>query len=249
MKTLLTLSYDGTNYAGWQVQENAVTVQQILNEALARLFSRGAVRTIGGSRTDAGVHASDQKCLILSPERHNIPLQNLPHAINAFLPQDIRVMSAELVVDDFHPLRMPCIKTYAYRVYNALIVPPKHRLYTAHERRRLNVGAMQTAASFFVGKFDFVGFSSAGSSAMTTVREVYSCNISKEGEIITLEISGNGFLYNMVRIIAGTLVHVGLGKIMPEGIPAIIRSRRRELAGPTMPASGLELFKVVYAGC
>jgi tRNA pseudouridine38-40 synthase len=242
---LLTVSYDGTNYAGWQKQINALSVQQVLEEGLSKLLDSQA-SVIGGGRTDAGVHALAQKALILKPENITIPIINLPCAVNSFLPADIRVMGAEEAPAGFHPLRQPAVKTYIYRIFNGNIIPPVHRLYAAHERRALDVNVMGHAARHFIGVHDFKGFSSAGAAVKSTVREIYSADVVKIGDMITIILKGNGFLYNMVRIIAGTLVDAGLGKVAADDIPGIIRSGERERAGKTMEARGLTLEMIEY---
>ncbi|MCL2702241.1 MAG: tRNA pseudouridine(38-40) synthase TruA [Defluviitaleaceae bacterium] len=244
-RTLLTVSYDGTNYAGWQRQQNAVSVQQVLEEALGKLLNR-EVSTIGGGRTDAGVHALGQKALIREPIDIFIPTEKLPAAVNAYLPQDIRVLGAETVTPDFHPLRRPARKTYIYKIFNAPVMPPVYRLYAAFERRGLDVLAMMKAAVFFVGTHDFRGFSSTGTEVQTTVRDIYALDVVKTKDMISITASGNGFLYNMVRIIAGTLLYVGLGKINADDIPEIIKSGDRNRAGKTMPAHGLILHEIEY---
>jgi tRNA pseudouridine38-40 synthase len=251
MRALLTLSYDGTNYAGWQRQENALSVQQAVEEALTRLLRR-PVKVSGGGRTDAGVHALGQRALVMEEDREEpaagirIPAENLHLAVNTLLPPDIKALASEAVPDDFHPIRNAIGKTYAYTVFNGPVMPPVYRLYAAHERNPLDIGAIKAAAASFIGKHDFIGFSSTGGSAATTVREITALDVGASGGLVRISVTGNGFLYNMVRIISGTLVWAGLGKLRPEELPDIIASKDRERAGPTMPARGLTLERIIY---
>jgi len=246
MKIKLAIAYDGTNYAGWQRQRNAVAVQEKIEDALSVILKR-PVQIQGASRTDAGVHANGQ-CATFDAEGLNVPLNKLPQVINGLLPPDISVVGAEIVPEDFNPRFNAEYKTYTYKIYNAPYPNPLLLRYAAFEPRKLNVIAMKKAAQEFIGRHDFVAFCATGSSVKTTVREVYDCKIKKEKNgIITLTISGNAFLYNMVRIIAGTLLYVGLGKIKPSEIEDIIMCKDRKLAGKTMPPQGLTLENVVYA--
>ena len=243
-KALLTVSYDGTAYAGWQRQENARSVQQVLEEALSRLLGE-EYSTIGGGRTDAGVHALGQKALVRE-QVIRVPLPNLAAAVNTLLPDDVRVIHTEEVPDNFHPLRNPCVKTYIYSIINAPVMPPVYRHYAAFERRSLCFFSMGEAARHFVGTHDFAGFCSAGSSVATTTRTVSSLDLEKIDDLIKITITGTGFLYNMVRIIAGTLVDVGLLRVQPDDIPGIILSKNRTCAGKTLPAHGLMLCNIDY---
>lgn len=245
MKPLLTLGYDGTAYAGWQRQKNALAIQQVVEEALCKLLKTDAA-VIGGGRTDAGVHALGQRALIIKPARIFIPTERLPAALNTLLPADIKVLSAEQVADDFHPLRHKSRKTYEYSVYNAPVMPPIHRLYAALWRGALDVGAMREAGAHFVGVHDFAGFCGTNGTAATTIREIFDLDITQNGPLIRISVCGNGFLYNMVRIIAGTLMMVGQSRITPSEIPGIIRSRDRTMAGDTMPPCGLMLKEIKY---
>ena len=257
MQVLLTLAYDGTRYAGWQRQENATAVQQVLEEALTRVLKPSIVLddfssrivTVAAGRTDAGVHALGQRVGFFIDELL-IPLDKLPQVLNGALPPDIAVQKAEQVSDDFHPRFHPRMKTYMYRFYNAPAPNPLLARYSTFVPRLLDVSAMQKAAGHFIGRHDFIAFCAAGGSAKTTVREVYACKVSCEttpgSKNINLTVTGNAFLYNMVRIIAGTVLYAGLGKIKPDDVPGIIKGRDRTKAGKTMPPEGLVLVGVEY---
>jgi len=245
MQILLTLAYDGTNYAGWQRQENAIAVQQKLEEALSTLLNR-KVSVRGASRTDAGVHAQGQRACFTAPDLR-VPLDKLPMVLVGLLPSDISVTAAEVVPEEFSPRFDTKHKTYAYSIYNAPCPNPLFTRYSTFVPHCLDIDNMKKAAQLFIGRHDFASFCATGSSAKTTVREVYACSVEKQSnEMITLTITGNAFLYNMVRIIAGTLLYVGLGKISADDISAIIASKNRKRAGKTMPPEGLVLLNIVY---
>jgi len=243
MKILLTIAYDGTAYAGWQRQENAIAVQQKLEEALSLLLKRN-VQVAGASRTDAGVHALGQRACFTA-EDLRVPLDKLPMVMAGFLPQDIAVTDAIVVPDNFSPRFDAVQKTYVYNIYNT--PNPLLARYNAFVPRNLNIKNMQKAATAFVGRHDFAAFCATGSSAKTTVREVYACSVMQQANGVTsMTITGNAFLYNMVRIIAGTLLYVGIGRVVPAEIPNIIASQNRKLAGKTMPPQGLTLLNIEY---
>ncbi|MCL2225228.1 MAG: tRNA pseudouridine(38-40) synthase TruA [Defluviitaleaceae bacterium] len=246
MQILLTVAYDGTNYAGWQRQENALAIQEKLENALSALLDR-TITVRAASRTDAGVHAMGQRASFFAPDL-KIPIAKLPEVLIAYLPQDISVTAAEVVSEEFNPRFGAVQKTYVYNIYNAPCPNPLLHRYSAFVPRPLDLSAMQTAAAFFVGKHDFAAFCATGGNAKTTVREIFACEVSAQPNgLISLTVTGNAFLYNMVRIIAGTIVYAGLGKFPPQQIPQIITSLKRENAGKTMPAQGLVLMEVVYA--
>jgi len=267
MQILLTVAYDGTNYAGWQRQVNAVAVQEKVEDALSGLLklqgncsaisvggnrnAQGAFcsRTVvvrAASRTDAGVHALGQRAAFFVDDLR-VPLGKLPVVLNGLLPSDISVTDACVVGEGFNPRFDALRKTYVYNMYNAACPNPLLSRYSAFVPQELDFAAMEAAAGCFVGRHDFAGFCAVGSSAKTTVREVFSCGVARqENGMISLEICGGGFLYNMVRIIAGTVLYVGLGKILPENIPEIIASCKRENGGKTMPPQGLTLVRVEY---
>jgi len=251
VQILLTVAYDGTNYAGWQRQENAITVQEKVEAALSALYSHD-IKVRAASRTDAGVHALGQHASFFVDES-KIPVDKIPLALLGILPPDIAVTKAEIVSEDFHPQYDAKQKTYVYKIHTVAI--PLLNRFSAFVPRELDIYAMKEAAGFFVGRHDFVAFCATGGSAKTTVREVFSCavceyeditSLGRVGNIIQLEITGGGFLYNMVRIIAGTLVYVGMGKIPPKAVPDIIASKDRTKAGKTMPPHGLVLVEVEY---
>lgn len=239
----LVVAYDGTNYCGWQVQDNGVTIQGLLNEALSDLLEED-IKTIGASRTDSGVHALGNVAVFDTNAR--MPVDKIAFALNARLPDDIKIQSSKEVDKDFHPRFQPTVKTYEYRILNRTFADPTCRLNTFFYYGKLDVEAMATAASFLVGNFNFKGFSADNPQTKGTVRTIYSTELKKEGDLITFRITGNGFLYNMVRIIVGTLLEIGKGVYPPEQVKLIIRKRDRELAGPTARALGLTLINIEY---
>lgn len=243
MKVLLTVSYDGSGYYGWQIQNDFVTVQQKVEEALSALLKK-RVTVRGASRTDTGVHAMAQG--VVFQEETTIPVEKMPYAINSFLPDDIVVTSAREVSEKFHPQYSVIDKTYEYKILNAEFKNPKLIKYTDFVRGKLNIENMQNACKYFIGEYDFKAFCASGSTAKTTVRTIYDLTVEKDKNIICIRVRGSGFLYNMVRILAGTLVYVGLGKIKPEEITEIIKSKDRARAGKTLAPNGLTLMEVNY---
>lgn len=242
-RILLTISYDGTNYSGWQKQKNAVTVQGEFDKACSTLFKTD-IESIGASRTDAGVHALGQRAVI--DVDTSIPAEKIPLALNPLLPDDIVVTHAEEVDADFNPRFKALKKTYEYSIYNAPFRNPLYRNYSEYVRYELDLDSMRTACEAFVGEHDFRAFCASGNSSKTTVRTIYSLDIEKDGDFIKIRVTGNGFLYNMVRIIAGTLIYVGEGRIAPDDLPEIIASGDRRKAGKTAGPSGLVLVKIMY---
>ena len=245
MGVLLTVSYDGTNYCGWQKQKNGVSVQETLTNAIANVFDCDYT-LLGASRTDAGVHALGQRAHMVSAGPCKVPLDKLPQVLNACLPPDIRITEAIDVPDSFHPINGAKSKTYRYAINNARYQNPLMRNFSAFVYMPLDVSKMAAAARPFIGEQDFAAFCASGSSVKSTVRTIYALDVTKCGETIEITINGNGFLYNMVRIIAGTLVDVGTDKICPDDIPAIIASRDRARAGKTMPPQGLTLMQIYF---
>lgn len=243
MNVKLILQYDGANYHGWQVQKNGVTVQETLSDAIEGVVGE-KVSVIGCGRTDAGVHALGFVCNFHTKSR--VLPEKYPYAINSHLPDDIRVINAEEVGDDFHAKNSAVKKRYIYRILNRNINDVFEGKYAWHYRFPLNIEAMRYASEAFLGEHDFIGFASSGFTVKTTVRTIYSLDILKSGDIITIDVCGNGFLYNMVRIIAGTLVYAGSGKINPGDMEMIINSKKRDMAGITAPANGLFLKEVYY---
>ena len=243
MRIRLRVAYDGTGYAGFQSQTNGVAVQDVLSSALEELFGK-PVKTMGASRTDAGVHALGNVVVFDTDSR--IEPSKMSFAINARLPEDIRVTESDRVPDDFHPRFQNTIKTYEYRVINSRHPDPLTRNIETHFYYPLDAGLMDEAASYFVGEHDFRAFCSSGYSSKTTVRTIYEAGVRREGDRIIFRIRGNGFLYNMVRIMAGTLLEVGNGRRDPGDIKRILEGRDRSEAGPTAIAKGLVLISVEY---
>lgn len=243
MRVRLIVAYDGTNYHGWQIQNNAVSVEEVLTDALRDLL-REDVELAGASRTDSGVHALGNVAVFDTKTR--IPAEKIAVAVNQRLPEDIRVMRSEQVRESFHPRYEVSRKTYEYRVTNVAIQLPTKRLYSHFVYIPLDVERMRQAAAYFPGEHDFGGFCSAGSQVKSTVRTIYDVTVTKTGEDVTIRVTGNGFLYNMVRILAGTLIEVGMGRREPETVRQAIEKADRTLAGPTAPAHGLTLVKIEY---
>ena len=239
----LFIQFDGTNYHGWQVQPNANTVQSEVSRAVSAVVGED-IKVIGCSRTDAGVHAKSYVCSFKTTSP--IPEDKLPFAINAHLPSDIVCFCASEVPSDFHAIASTRRKRYIYKIENSRIPDPFLRNRVWNLKGTLDLQKMQEAASHFLGTHDFVAFSAAGAQVKSTVRTIFEISVTRDGDIITVNVSGDGFLYNMVRIITGTLVWVGLGKINPEDIPKIINSKKRENAGVTAPPDGLYLWEVEY---
>ena len=253
MKLFLKIKYDGTNYAGYQVQDNAPTIQAKLNDATRDLFGRDCDVT-GCSRTDSGVHA---KCFCATVQfkgcsflETDIPCEKIPFALNFRLPDDISVFHAEMVDDDFHARYSVVSKTYEYRILNSNHRDPFLKSRAYHLPKLISdrgIEDMKLAARMICGRHDFSSFMSAGSSVKSTVRNVIDCEVKKIGEEIIIRITADGFLYNMVRIICGTLLEVGKGNIHHDDIESIITSKDRSKAGPTLPACGLYLDEVNYS--
>ena len=239
----LIVAYDGTNYCGWQIQKNAITVEAVLNKAISSLTGEDII-VKGASRTDSGVHALGNVAVFDTESR--IPPDKFCYSINQRLPEDIRVQHSEEVEMDFHPRYQQTVKTYEYKIYNSRINVPTNRLYSQFVYYRLDLEKMKEAATYIVGEHDFKSFCSANASAKTTVRTIYSLDIDKVDNMITMRITGNGFLYNMVRIIAGTLINVGTGMWEPEYVKDIMEKRDRQKAGPKAAAEGLTLIEIVY---
>lgn len=239
----LIIEYDGTNYCGWQKQKNNKTIQQEISEAIYKLTAE-EVELIGSSRTDAGVHARGMVANFFT--NSNIPSHKFREAINTKLPDDIAIIKSEEVSDEFHS-RYKCKgKTYSYTIINRCEKVALEKNYSYHVKEKLNVNAMQEACKYFIGTHDFSAFKSSGSSVKTSVRTIQRLEIVKNGEKLNVIISADGFLYNMVRIIVGTLINVGIGKTRIEEVQQIINSRDRKKAGPCVPPTGLVLENVYY---
>ena len=239
----LKIEYDGKNFAGWQTQPGKVSIQGEIIKAIKEVTGEDVELTASG-RTDAGVHALGQVANFKT--NSNLPIEKFPLAINSKLKKSIIIKNAEEVDERFHS-RLTCKrKTYRYVINNSLLGTAIYRNLEYHISTKLNVEKMQEAVKHFEGEHDFKGFKASGTSSKSSVRTIYETKVYKQDEKIYIELTGNGFLYNMVRIIAGTLVDVGTGKILPEQIPQIIESKKRENAGKTLPAHGLYLLSVEY---
>ena len=248
MKYLLEIAYKGTAYHGWQVQPNGATVQEIMCGAAAAVFGCECAVT-GCSRTDSGVHAKKYFCTIepLNGQYNRIPPERIPDAMNTALPDDVAVKDARTVGEDFHPRYSAIEKEYVYLIFNRRRPEPFLNGLAYHlPYPPLDTEAMNKAAAHFTGTHDFRAFMAAGSSVEDTVRTVKSLTVSETDGLVAITISADGFLYNMVRIISGTLTAVGTGKTPPDGIPEIIDSLDRSKSGSTLPACGLYLNNVTY---
>ncbi len=250
-RILLTIAYDGTAYSGFQAQkdETIPTIAGVVTQKLCELTGE-EITLIGGSRTDAGVHALCNKTAFDTQSR--IPAQKVAFALNTRLPEDIRVRESEEVPEDFHPLHVPSRKTYEYRILIGTHQIPQKRLYSAYIRYPLDKERMREGASYLVGEHDFKSFCSIYTQARSTVRTIWGIEIDgaavpyTDDEEVIIRVTGGGFLYNMVRIIAGTLIDVGRGKMEPEKVKEILEGLDRHKAGPTAPACGLTLVKYEF---
>ena len=260
----LVVAYDGTNYSGWQTQPNGITIQGVLNDTLSELLGE-KIETIGASRTDAGVHALGNVAVFDTESR--IPGEKFSYALNQRLPEDIRIQLSEEVEPDFHPRYCDSEKTYEYRIlnrrfpvpterlysyfyeyviYNNRLPNPVERLYSYFFYMPLDVDKMKEATSYLIGRHDFASFCGSGAQVKTTIRTVTSMDVWRDGDMVTIRISGTGFLYNMVRIISGTLIEIGNGQYPPERMDKILKACDRGAAGPTAPAQGLTLMGIEF---
>ncbi|MBM7542811.1 tRNA pseudouridine(38-40) synthase TruA [Amphibacillus cookii] len=245
MRMLATVSYDGTAYAGYQVQPNQTTIQSTIEAALRQIHKGKSVKIVASGRTDAGVHAIGQTFHFDS--HLAIPPANWKKALNAVLPNDIVIKNVMTVTDDFHARYDVCQKTYRYVVLNAEDLDPFTRNYSYHIKRHLDIEAINKACSYLLGEHDFTAFCAANHNVKgSMVREIYQACCVKEANLVTFTFSGNGFLYNMVRIIVGTLIEVGLGERTIDAFRNVIESLDRSYAGKTAPAQGLYLQEVQY---
>lgn len=243
-RIMLTVAYDGTYYHGWQAQKsNSKTIEGELNKALSRLLQK-PVEVIGASRTDAGVHAMCNAAVFDS--EMDIPPEKYAYALNQMLPLEIRVRKSQEVPADFHPRKTDTIKTYEYRIDCEEFADPLKIRYAYFTYVPLDEKLMQEAAFYLVGTHDFKSFCSVNTTVTTTVRTIYDVQVIRDGVDIVIRITGNGFLYNMVRIIAGTLMDVGRGKYPPQMIERILEKKDRCAAGPTAPANGLMLKELHF---
>lgn len=239
----LIVAYDGSNYSGWQIQPNAVTIEEILNFHLTQLL-REPIKVVGASRTDAGVHALGNVAVFDTSAR--MPAEKISFAMNTRLPADIRIQDSCEVPSDFHPRFQRTVKTYEYSILNRKFPDPTKRLYSLFYYHPLDVEKMQRAADYLVGEHDFKSLCTHKEDVESTVRTIYSADVEKNGEMITVRIRGSGFLYNMVRIITGTLLRVGTGYYAPEYMKELLETKDRQAAGETAPPQGLMLVKIEY---
>ncbi len=239
----LLLSYDGRNYHGWQSQANSQSIQDTLNSAVSSLFNE-EIKVVGCGRTDTGVHAKNYVASLRTTS--NIPIEKIPFGVNAYLPKDISVRQAFEVSPDFHPVHSCTRKEYTYYIYSAPVHDPFLEARALHTRLPLDLKLMQTAADAFVGRHDFSAVRSLGTPVKSTVREIFCCEISKEGKLVAIRIAADGFLYNMARAIVGTLLDVSAGKIPADSISDILISKDRSRAGATAPAHGLYMTDISY---
>lgn len=243
MRVKLTVAYDGTDYCGWQVQPNGITVEEVLNRTLSELF-HNEITVTGASRTDSGVHALGNVAVFDVNTR--MPADKISYALNQRLPDDIVVQDSREVDAKFHPRFAKSRKTYEYKILNRKFPLPTLGRYSLFAYHPLDVDRMNRAVSYLAGEHDFTSFASVHSQTNTFVRTIYDAAVTKEADMLTIRLTGNGFLYHMVRIIAGTLMRVGSGMTEPEEIPKILAARNREAAGPTAPAHGLTLVEIRY---
>lgn len=244
-RIMLKVAYDGTNYHGWQYQPGALSIEEVLNGCLTDLVKE-PVQIIGASRTDAGVHSLGTIAVFDTQAR--MPGDKYSYALNQRLPEDIRVRESKEVAVSFHPRKSPSVKTYEYCILNEEFPNPVRRLYSHFTYLPLDVNKMQEAAAFLEGEHDFKSFCSIRTQAETTVRTIHSIRVERIGEEIHIRVSGSGFLYNMIRIIAGTLMEIGNGKYPPQHMRTILEALDRQTAGPTAPANGLTLIGYEYQG-
>ncbi|MCQ2495591.1 MAG: tRNA pseudouridine(38-40) synthase TruA [Lachnospiraceae bacterium] len=262
-RILIKIAYDGTNYVGWQIQPNGTAVEEVINRELSAILKENIV-IAGASRTDSGVHAEGNIAVFDSETK--IPADKICFALNQRLPSDIVCLESFEVNPDFHPRHAESVKTYEYRIYNAVHPNPLVRRYSYFVYMPLDIEAMRKAAEYIVGEHDFASFCSAHAQVKTTVRTVYSLEITADSSAkeylmnedcvqnykkydahnISIRITGNGFLYNMVRIIVGTLCKVGYHFYPPEHVKEILEGCDRNLAGPKAPAEGLKLVEIRY---
>ena len=243
-KLLLKISYDGTNYCGWQVQPNGISVQQKICEALMDLLGKKTDVT-GCSRTDSGVHANEFFCHFTT-ENNSIDCRGFVGALNVRLPDDISVMYCYEVSDDFHARYNAVGKTYIYKLHYSATKAPFKDKYSLRVSKRLDVEKIKSFCNNVIGTHDFEAFSASGKSVDSTIRTIYNCDFTANGDDYIFSVSGNGFLYNMVRILVGTALAVSDGRINPNDFNSIIESKNRSAAGKTVPPHGLYLNKVFY---
>ncbi|HHT96699.1 MAG TPA: tRNA pseudouridine(38-40) synthase TruA [Clostridiales bacterium] len=253
-RIMLKIAYDGTNYCGWQIQPNQTSVEGKLNEVISKLLNE-EITVIGASRTDSGVHALGNVAVF--DTKTIIPSNKIMYVLNQKLPDDIKIKETHEVDKSFHPRAVKSIKTYEYRILNSKVFLPQERYFSHMVYKRLDIDKMKKAAEYLCGEHDFTSFSSIKTEVKSKVRKIYKIEIDEcgpyemkndgyESRLIKIRIVGNGFLYNMVRIIVGTLINVGIGSYPPERIVEILAGKNRKLAGSTAPAKGLTLIGIEY---
>lgn len=242
MKVMLSVAYDGTNYFGWQKQKDKTTISGEIENALEKIYGE-KITVFGASRTDSGVHSLDQKCIFIV-HKSSIPITKLKLVLNHYLPNDIVVTNSKEVLEDFDLLGTVKNKTYSYSIDTGEFENPINSRYAYYCTYDLDIKKMEEACLYFIGTYDFIGFSSTGSVRQNTIRTINDCHIERDKDLVKIVINGNGFLYNMVRIISGTLIDVGIGKVEPTDIMDIIESKDRKRAGKTAIAKGLILEKI-----
>lgn len=241
----MVVAYDGTNYVGYQLQPNGVSVEEILNRELSRLLKE-KITVIGASRTDSGVHALGN--VVVFDTESRIPADKFKFALNESLPDDIAVQESSEVALDYHPRKVNCIKTYEYKILNRKVPDPTKRLNSLFYYYDIDENRMLKAAGCLIGTHDFKTFCNIHASVKTTVRTITALTVDRDGDMITVRISGTGFLYNMVRIIVGTLIKIGTGLWPIEKMQEALEAKDRAAAGPTAPANGLTLISIVETG-
>ncbi len=240
---MLRVAYDGTDFCGWQIQNEKRTVEGELNTAINKLTGED-ILVIGASRTDSGVHAKGNVAVFDTESA--IPADKFMYALNTLLPEDVSVVDSLQVSDDFHPRHCKSVKTYEYRIYTSRINDPLKRRYAYRFPANLDVEAMDEAAKYLIGVHDFKSFCCVRAQAETTVREIFSADVFRDGEDIVIRVSGAGFLYNMVRIIAGSLIEVGSGKYEASHIKEVLEKTDRTSAGFTAEPQGLTLIGIEF---
>lgn len=244
MRILLTVTYDGSNFCGWQVQKNGRSVQSVLETALTELTGE-KIKVTGSGRTDAGVHAEKQFAHF-DVEKSTIPAEKFYKALNTLLPEDVKVLSSKEVNSDFNARKSAKWKTYRYSFYISPVELPLKEKYAQRIDKKLDVELMRKSAELFVGEHDFKCFCASGSSVKTTVRKIKEILIQEKEDSLKITVTGNGFLYNMVRILSGTLLAIGQGKISEENVKEMLAFGKRKLGGKTLSAKGLCLVSVEY---